>query len=112
MKPASSEYWKTRCAAAERALQLARRAVRLHEPRREVIAALGELKAGDSLDTVQLAQRLKCSVSTMLVQLQRMEEIGLVDRADPDERAATGRRQGRPPAQWRLGYLVQGEPAE
>lgn len=100
-------YWQQRCEAAEKALQRARRALVMHQVRREVIAALGELTPGQTLTTQALASRLRWTSHRVIYVLGGMARVGLVDRT-PEGRCGGRGNQVR----WKLGHMVQVEVTE
>jgi predicted transcriptional regulator len=99
-------YWKSRCQAAERALQLARRGLLMSDKRKTVLELLADLRTDARADTHRIASHLKSSVHRTHTVLRAMEDLGLVER----EKGRAGRRGS--PAGWRLGYLVQVEATE
>jgi Fe2+ or Zn2+ uptake regulation protein len=99
-------YWKERCQAAERALQLARRGLHMSKQRRSVLALLADLKAGAHADTHFIARVLRCKGDHAYEWLRAMEDLGLVERTP-----GTPGRRGTS-ASWRLGHLVHVEAPE
>ncbi len=99
-------YWRTRCEAAERALQRARAGLPKTGSRKVVLQALADLKPSEVLDTRQLGKLLGSSRSLNGVHklLTVMESQGLVERV-PGARGYGGHLCG-----WKLAYLVQVEP--
>lgn len=96
-----ADYWKTRCEAAEEALQRARSALVMRTERRRALVLLGGLKEAESLSTHQVAASLQVPLNHAFTLLVGMDAVGLVDR----ERGRPG-RDGIP-SRWRLAYLVQ-----
>jgi Fe2+ or Zn2+ uptake regulation protein len=99
-------YWKSRCQAAERALQLARRGLHMSKQRRSVLALLADLKAGAHADTHLISRVLHCKADHAYMWLRSMEDLGLVERT-PGQPGRRGTRAG-----WRLGHLVHVETPE
>jgi predicted transcriptional regulator len=97
-----TEYWKTRCAAAERALQRARRLLRIGPQRKRVLQALASLKPGEVATTAAVAAKANVTHARALDLLRQLDGIGLVDRTNRGEPRGPGVQ-----AKWRLGHLVQ-----
>jgi DNA-binding MarR family transcriptional regulator len=95
------EQLNARCAAAEKALRRARTCLRLTPPRRQALAFLGELKAGQTAGTGAIARALHTDMNSAHRVLKELEEMGLVECAK-----AGGRGPGNE-GKWKLGYLVE-----
>jgi DNA-binding MarR family transcriptional regulator len=95
-------YWKSRCEAAESALQRARTAVECPPTRVAVLRALSGLRPTEALRTGDLAQRLGWTQTRVLYVAAAMARVGLVDRDPADHPPRHGDQ-----VRWRLGHLVQ-----
>lgn len=93
-------YWKARCERAEEALRRARTAIALTPQRRAVLQLLGELRAGQTLNTREVAEQLAKSEATVICTLATMHAVGLLDR-EPGRRGTAGQ-----PSRWSLAHLV------
>lgn len=95
-------YWKTRCEAAESALQRARGSLSASTLRVEVIKVLGGLKPGEYMATSEVARALEWDPDRAFTVLANMERAGMADR-EPSELTRGRGNQVR----WKLGHLVQ-----
>lgn len=96
----SAEYWRERCHKAERLLQAARAGIEITAGRREVLRALSELRAGESISTEAVAQRVGRNINATYYVLSGLRRLGLVDVIKPDKPAPGAW------ALWHLGHLV------
>lgn len=94
-------YWKARCLDAEVALAKARAGVQITDLRRRILAALGDLRQGEWMDTQRAAEVLNSGIDQTFALLKALDRLGFV------ERVPGCRGLGGVPSRWRLGYLVQ-----
>lgn len=94
------DYWRQRAEAAEAAMHKARSALVITTSRRDLLAALGDLRSGEWLTAKQLGKQLSWTHQRCIAAAGPLARAGMVEIEHP------GRGRGKV-LRLRLGYMVQ-----